>query len=317
MFWSLERVKNELVPEGNAQMKTWQERSAFDEQLFWYAPVTDVRMTDRWTHEFKSFPQVERWKEMRENEEFTLMEPGEASRVRVELSAFGRSFGMTRRYEQFGSRYESDSNVWSDLASWTEEFNQAGLAEHSIMMGGVLLNGFDASVQPMRDGSALIDSSHTDFPKGNYFTRQLSVELFEEVEQARYAVVGTGARKEPVIYNFTHIIVGPGKALELKTILNTLGQVNTANNNINPFYKSVQPVICPFFQEEYQEGASEYVYFVDAARTPLKGRVAYYPTYLTPWRKNPNLIEVPAETVFTYFALWSGGIAASDGTTTS
>lgn len=313
MFWSLERVINDLVPEANRQLKNWEEKAAYDPNLFWYAPIFDVTQTNRITQEFQSIPSVEEWLEMQESEDFTLMEPGAKQRTKIKLSTFGRSFGITRMYNQFGQNTERLSNIWDDVAEFTIQFMQSGMRRHSVMAAGCLLNAFDASLQPMRDGSALCDTSHTDFPVGNKFTKALGMDLFHEVDTATHGLVRTGATIEPVLYNFTHIVVGPKKKIQLKELLNTIQTPYTNFNTINPFYQYVQPVICPYLDESIQEGASEYVFFIDANLTPLKGKVAYYPTWLRPWQRNPNLIEMPAETIFSYFALWAGGIAGSTG----
>lgn len=312
MLWTLERVKADIVPAGNDLLKNWQKQLAYRPLLNWYAPIFDVEMTDRPLQEHRSMPSISGWPEWKENEPLHITEVDPLTRTTIELTAHADSFPITRMYQRFANApVFADSTLYRDMQRWTKEFMTVGLRRHSEMAAGVLLNAFDSSAQAMRDGSALVADSHGDLPIDNKFTKKLGMALLEQFDQANFGVVGPD--NEPVMYEWTHLVVSPQNRTKAKVLLETMRKPGGNDNDINPFWQTMEVAVCPYFHESIQTGSSEYVFVVDANNSPLTGRVAWYPEFIDAMNKDPMTIIVGAWTYFSYYALWSGGIAGSTG----
>lgn len=313
---SLDSVMDDLLPVGNRLMDEWIDVNADDPDFQWPNQVFKIEKARGWKEEFRSSKGIEKWPEWEENEPTPILEFGKIEKAQVKPTQFKAGFIITETMLEWGLERALDpgSPLINDMETFVEQFMLSGWARYPEMAAGVFLNAFSAAAQPMRDGSALIDTVHVDIPGSNKITTKLSLQALEELDNLRLRV---DVRGMPRMARWDTIIVGPDNETKLDTILQSTNNPEAGPDGVNAVntrkgrYKKV---VLPWLDNAIQSGASDYFFVLDSRIHNLKGRILRLPSFQRAFQVDEETFRMPAKAIFYLFALNNAGIAGSTGT---
>jgi hypothetical protein len=312
---TLDEIVDELVPVSNVLMDEWIDGTDEDPDFQWPNQIFKVERGRGWKERFRSKARGEKWPEWKENEPTPLTQFGRVSYAEVRPTIFKQGFIVTdlRMEYGMGDLYELSTYI-NSMEEWTDEFMRGGFLRLPEMAAGVFLNAFSSAAQPMRDGTALIANSHTDVPGDNLTTTKISTQLLDEFDTMR---VGKFSDNSPRFWRWDTIIYGPKNANKIQQLLGSQQMPGGNDNDINPWYGRYRNRIeLPYLDDQYQSGASDYIFVLDSRMHNLYGRLHELPNFRNPFQVDTETWKFEARTIFTYFALNNAGIAGSLGTVT-
>lgn len=267
----LREVIDKLLP--NVVMPYYRELMAGMGQMHdynWWRPISQVIPANDWKHEFRNKKSLAPWLEMEEGNDYPEEKFEFGDTVEMELAKWGKSFMITEEYLRFG---DNRARLWPNLKDWLYEFVDAAFRRISKMHYAILLDAFNGTYYvDGLDGKALCATDHVG-PDGsavsNMITTALSVAALKEIKGLCTQYLSP--HNDPITISFDTLIVAEDDEIAAWEILNTLGEVGTANNTKNYFYRRIKQVIeCPALRTEMQTGANKYFFALDSNRTPIK-----------------------------------------------
>lgn len=242
----------------------------------WWKPISRAIPTSEWKNAFRNKKILPRWEYFREGEDYPETDFKQGDEVELNLLKYGKAFTITDEYIRFADKRR---DLWPHLKEWLDDFGEAALRTLSEIHAAPLLGAFSATnFADGLDGKALCATDHTGpdaSTVSNKLTKRLGIDLLNDFQDLTTQFIsGEG---DPISINFDTIIMSESKKIRWFEIANTIQQLDSANNNVNYWFHRLNPVVCPWFRDEIQSGASEYVFVLDSRRTPLKTLMALAP----------------------------------------